>query len=137
MQYSALRILVVDDTQSYVSTFTEILANESHEIIAAADGLTGWDRFTCEEPDLALIDVNMPGMNGLELTAKIKSVTSKSDYSGRWVPVLLMSANASVATQLEGYRVGCDDFLNKPLDPDILLAKIAVYQRIIRHICPT
>jgi len=134
MQYFALRILVVDDTPSYLSTFSEILANENHEIIVAADGMSGWDRFSHDKPDLVLLDVNMPGMDGLELTSKIRASEINATSKQPWVPVILMSANASLATQLKGYRAGCDDFLNKPLEPDILLAKIAVYQRIIRKI---
>ncbi|NOZ52450.1 MAG: response regulator [Gammaproteobacteria bacterium] len=129
MQQSALKILIVDDTPSYLSTFAEILATENYEIIVAPDGMGGWKRFTDDKPDLTLIDVNMPRMDGFTLTSRIKSKNPKL-----WVPVILMSANASILTQLKGYQAGCDDFLSKPVDPSILLAKIAVFQRIIQQI---
>jgi DNA-binding response OmpR family regulator len=119
-----LKILVVDDIPSQLLTIKDILGAEQFAVITASDAADATRQFNAAQPDIVLLDVNLPDGNGLELTSQFKQSHNK-----KWLPVLLMSSDATVDDHLAGYKAGCDDYLGKPFDPRILLAKLTV----IRH----
>lgn len=120
-----LHVLVVDDLRSQLTTLEDILVGEQYTVATARNVASAQQQFSRQQPDILLMDVNLPDGNGLTLTAQLKK-----QYHGKWLPVLLMSSDATVQDHLAGYQAGCDDYLGKPLEPAILLAKLAV----IRHL---
>ena len=130
---SLLKILVIDDVPSYLNTIEEILDAEDYRVIIASNAQTAWELFQLHEPDMVLADVNLDtgglsSESGLWLTQKIKQYIDPDDRRS----VILMSSDASVQDQLAGYAHGCDDYLVKPFDPKLLLAKIAVFARKLK-----
>lgn len=121
----SLKILVTDDTEAnlaLISAFVEMLG---HTPIQARNGREAVDLFRTEEPDMVLMDVMMPVMDGYQATAEIRQLAGN-----KWVPVLFLSAKAQEQDQIQGLAVGGDDYLTKPVNLTILQAKIKAMQRI-------
>lgn len=121
---SPLRILVVDDIDANRALIQRFLARLGHVALCAGDGAQALE--ICHEalPDLVLMDVMMPGMDGHATSAEIRRMSGE-----RWVPILFLSARSSEAEQLQGLAVG-DDYLTKPVNLALLQAKIEVMARI-------
>ena len=120
-----LKVLVVDDTPENVMLIVRFLIGLGHETIVATNGLEAVDFFKKHQPDLVLMDVMMPVMDGYEATARIKAIAGD-----KWVPVLFLSALSQDIDQAKGLSVGGDDFITKPVNLMILSAKIEAMQRI-------
>lgn len=120
-----VKILVVDDSSALLSTLEDILAGENYSVATASDAATAEQQFVSVKPDIVLLDVNLPDGNGLTITSQLR----KQQRANEWLPILLMSSDATVDDHLAGYKAGCDDYLSKPFDPRILLAKLAVVRR--------
>ena len=104
----AARILVVDDDVGMRRLMENILAREGHTPIVAGSGREGLAVFEAERPDLVLLDVQMPGMNGFEVLTKMRE--SRSD-----VPVIMVTAYGSEQVAADALRLGADDYVAKPL----------------------
>jgi CheY-like chemotaxis protein len=120
-----LKILAVDDTELNLGLLERFCRKLGHELITAADGQEGIERFDSEQPDLVLMDVMMPVMDGYEATREIRKRSGE-----KWIPIIFMSAKASVEDQVAGLDAGGDDYLTKPVNMRILGAKIKAMQRI-------
>jgi DNA-binding NtrC family response regulator len=108
------RILIVDDEPSARTALAELLRHEDFEIETAGDGFKALGRLQESTPDLVLTDLNMPGMDGVELLRKVKEDIPE-------LPVVLMTAFAGVETAVSAMRDGAEDYLTKPLNTDELL----------------
>jgi DNA-binding NtrC family response regulator len=108
------KILVVDDEPSARTALAELLRSEDYEIETAGDGFKALGRLQDSTPDLVLTDLNMPGMDGVELLRKLKEDRPE-------LPVVLMTAFAGVETAVSAMRDGAEDYLTKPLNTDELL----------------
>lgn len=111
------RILVVDDEEGIRDTLRLILEYEGYEYIEAADGTSALSLLTEEKPDLLLLDIKMPGMDGLELLRRLKE-------EGIDTQVVVISGHGTIATAVEATRLGAFDFLEKPLEREKLLLVI-------------
>jgi two-component system nitrogen regulation response regulator NtrX len=107
------RILVVDDEEAIRKSLQRILDYEGYESILAASAEEGLKAVEAERPDLILLDIKMPRMDGLELLAKLREKHS--------VPVIMISGHATVATAVEATKLGAFEFLEKPLERDRVL----------------
>jgi two-component system, sensor histidine kinase and response regulator len=118
------RILVVDDSPDNVFLIQAILEEEGYKISTAADGRSALAQLEQELPDLVLLDVMMPGMDGYEVTQRIRAMTSLP-----FIPILLITAydQPSVA---QGLDTGADDFIRKPVEVDELLARVRALLRL-------
>lgn len=118
------RILVVDDSPDNVFLIQAILEEEGYKINTAADGRSALAQLEEELPDLVLLDVMMPGMDGYEVTQRIRANTSLP-----FIPILLITAydQPSVA---QGLDTGADDFIRKPVEVDELLARVRALLRL-------
>ncbi len=113
------RLLLAEDEASLRHLLVELLRPD-YELLVAPDGERAWEMARREPPpDLVLADVEMPGMDGIELTRRLRALTGTAT-----VPILLFSANNRLPALLAGLEVGADDFLLKPFRPQELLARL-------------
>jgi two-component system cell cycle response regulator len=121
------RILVVDDVELNVKLLEAKLANEYFEVISAYDGSTALTLADAELPDIILLDVMMPRMDGFEVCRRLKADPRTAD-----IPVVMVTALSDVADRLRGLEVGADDFLTKPVSDIALFARVRSLVRMKR-----
>jgi len=109
-------VLVVDDEPVILETFKAIL-KELFKVLTASNGKQALEIITQAQVDLVLLDINIPGMNGIEILHKIK------EYE-RNLPVILVTATANADMIVEAKRLGIDDYLTKPFDVDKVIALV-------------
>jgi class 3 adenylate cyclase/AmiR/NasT family two-component response regulator len=119
------RILVVDDNPNNVDILKTRLESHGYEVITAADGTSGLARATDDAPDLILLDVMMPGIDGLEVCRRLKA-----DRSGPFTPIIMITARAEAKDVIAGLEAGADEYLAKPVDHAALVARVASMLRI-------
>src|ERR1035437_3723203 len=113
------KILIVDDDAANRNLMGEFLRVHGYEVIMAGDGQTALEQFEQSQPDLVLLDVIMPRVGGLEVCSRLKA-----DPDSRLTPVVLVTGLSATEDRVRGLEVGADDFLTKPLDSSVLLARI-------------
>ncbi|QLE58380.1 hybrid sensor histidine kinase/response regulator [Nostoc sp. TCL26-01] len=118
------RILAVDDTRDNLILVQTILESEGYEIDLAMDGISALRKVEESPPDLILLDVMMPGMDGYEVTRRIRN-----NPAINYIPILLITAFHE-SSVVEGLDVGADDFIRKPFDTDELLARVRSLLRL-------
>ena len=111
-------ILVVDDTDWNRDLLVQLL-EEDYTVLQAVDGDQGVKMTQEEKPDLILMDLGMPVMDGWEATRRIKANTALKQ-----IPIIAVTSHAMVGDEIEARKAGCDDYLPKPIDEDLLLQKI-------------
>jgi len=119
------RVLVADDTESIRALFQKLLTNEGHQVISVEDGIEALDAARRHRPDVILLDVGMPGIDGLEVCRQLKS-----DPSTRLTPVVLVTGLSDLSDRIKGIEAGADDFLSKPVHPHELRARVASLSRV-------
>ncbi len=119
------RILVVDDEKYNLTAIKRIFLNDNYITEFAMNGKEALERVSDFEPDLVILDIMMPGINGYEVCSQLKS---HADTSG--IMVLLLSAKSALEDRLKGYKVEADDYLVKPYDPEELRAKVRILVRL-------
>ncbi|WP_027137437.1 hybrid sensor histidine kinase/response regulator transcription factor [Gaetbulibacter saemankumensis] len=112
------KLLIVEDNQDIRDYIKEFLQDE-FEILEAENGKIGLDIAKKEAPDLIISDVMMPEMNGIDLTRILKK-----DVDTSHIPIVLLTARASVMQQMEGYNTGADEYVTKPFNEDLLRSRI-------------
>jgi two-component system KDP operon response regulator KdpE len=115
------RILVVDDDTRILNFLTSKLKALRYEVITATNGVEGLEQAQAQEPDLIVLDLIMPKMNGLEMLKELRSFSA--------VPVIILSAKGADADRIKGLQLGADDYLPKPFNPDELVARIEAVRR--------
>ncbi|MEI6429896.1 MAG: hybrid sensor histidine kinase/response regulator [Pseudanabaena sp. ELA607] len=118
------RLLIVDDVPDNVFLARTILEEEGYEIITAADGPTALHLVATEKPDLVLLDVMMPVMDGYEVTQRIRQMADLP-----FIPILLITAYDR-ANAVQGLDLGADEFIRKPIEADELLARVRSLLRL-------
>lgn len=125
MNESKTKILAVDDNIVNIKVLSQYLIKQNYEVITAESGEEAIEKFKSDTPDIILMDIMMGGISGLEATAKIKALAGDN-----WIPVIFMSALASEEDKIKGLDVGGDDYITKPIEFNILGAKLKAVQRI-------
>ncbi len=115
------RVLVVDDEPRIVNFLKITLKASGYEVLAVNSGLEALKQVREYEPDLLLLDVLMPGMDGFETLRKLRAISS--------VPVIFLSAKETTLDKVKGLELGADDYLSKPFSPDELVARIEAVRR--------
>lgn len=118
-------ILVVDDTPANVMLLEAKLNNEYYDVVTAADGFEALKQAKEHSPDLILLDVMMPGMDGFETCRQMKA-----DHEISHIPVVMVTALNSPEDRVNGLQAGADDFLTKPIDDAALMARVRSLVRI-------
>jgi two-component system, cell cycle response regulator DivK len=115
------KILVVEDVEFNRDLVVQLLEDD-YRIITAADGAEGIQLAERERPDLILMDLSLPVIDGWEATRRIKA-----DDALKHIPIIALSAHAMAGDEEKARQSGCDDYLSKPLDEDLLFAKLVKF----------
>lgn len=116
------RILIVEDNEQNLYLATFLLKKSGYEIIAATDGLEAIDKIIAEKPDLVLMDMQLPEMNGYEATKRIKSITEINH-----IPIVAITSYAMAGDREKTLAAGCIAYIEKPFDPDTFVSEIEKY----------
>jgi two-component system cell cycle response regulator DivK len=116
------KILYVEDNPDNVYMLTRRLKKKGFELIIAGDGQEGIDKAVEEKPDLILMDLSLPTMDGWTATTKIKEIEEVKD-----IPIIALSAHAMPEHRDRALKAGCSDYDTKPVDIKRLLSKIGQY----------
>ncbi len=116
-----MRILVVDDDPPSVKMISFLLREEGYEVVSADNGESALELIDSEAPDLVILDVMMPHLDGFEVCRRIRQ---KQD-----VPVIFLSARGETVDKVAGLELGADDYLAKPFEPSELLARVKAVTR--------
>ncbi len=121
----SLKILVADDVPANVALLRTALTKAGHVVVSAVTGEEALATFAADLPDVVLMDVMMPGIGGIEATRRMRGL-----HAEYWVPIIFISALSHREDIVRGLEAGGDDYLTKPVDLVLLLAKINAMQRI-------
>jgi two-component system, OmpR family, response regulator len=117
------KILLVEDDPNFGSILRDYLNMNDFEVVLAKNGMEGFEKFKKDTYDLCILDVMMPYKDGFTLAKEIRDKNKE-------VPIIFLTAKTMKEDVLKGYKVGADDYLNKPFDSEVLLMKIkAIIQR--------
>jgi two-component system, cell cycle response regulator len=119
------RILIVDDTPLNIKVLATKLGREYFEVLQAENGPAALEIAATEKPDMILLDVMMPGMDGYEVCRRLKA-----DEATRHVPVVMVTALTDVSDRIRGLEAGADDFLSKPVNDVALFARVRSLLRL-------
>jgi PAS domain S-box-containing protein len=129
MKRRPVKLLLVDDSEANLAALREVLRRDDIELLSARSGNEALELLLVHEIALAIVDVQMPGMNGLELSQLMRAVQRT-----REVPVIFITAgNREIRLRSQGYEAGAVDFLYKPIEPEILRGKVNVFVNLYRQ----
>lgn len=114
------KILVADDEPSVQKLLARALSAEPYELVSVSNGRDALDLASSENPGVIVLDINMPGKNGIDVLKELRR-----NISTRMIPVILLTARASVSDEVSGLNMGADDYITKPFDLAELRARIA------------
>jgi two-component system, cell cycle response regulator DivK len=117
------KILIVEDVEFNRDLLVQLLEDD-YALAVAIDGAAGVERAAIERPDLILMDLSLPVLDGWEATRRLKA-----DPATASIPVIALTAHAMSGDENKAKMVGCDDFLTKPIDEDLLFAKLRRWLR--------
>jgi DNA-binding response OmpR family regulator len=116
-----VKILLVDDDPDLLTVTGFALQQAGFLVVKASDGLEALDAFAREQPDLAVLDINMPKLNGFDLARKLRERSK--------IPLLMLTARDEEEDVVRALAIGADDYLSKPFSPKILLARVKALLR--------
>ncbi len=123
-----MKILLVEDARSVAALMAARLTSFGHEVELAENGQAAVDRFSSTAPDLVLMDIEMPVMNGFEATSRIRAFETTQKWA--WTPILFLTASDSEENLVTAIEAGGDDFLSKTVSEPVLKAKMKAMSRI-------
>jgi two-component system cell cycle response regulator DivK len=115
-------ILVVEDQEDNRRIMRDLLASAGYEVMEAVTGEEGVAAAETHRPDLILMDIQLPGLDGYEATRQIKA-----NQDLHHIPIIVVTSYALSGDDVKAYEAGCDDYVSKPFSPRELLAKIREY----------
>jgi len=127
---TGLRILLIEDDAELAELTLEYLRGFDHQVSHEADGNQAVQRILNDQPDLVLLDIMLPGKNGIDICREVRE-----HYRN---PIIMLTARSDQIDQIIGLEIGADDYICKPVEPRLLVARInAISRRIQRNISPT
>jgi two-component system alkaline phosphatase synthesis response regulator PhoP len=121
------KILVVDDEAYIVELVKFNLEKEGYEVVVAHDGLKALDMVRTEEPDLIILDIMLPRMDGLEVCRLVKQ-----DQALKAIPIIMLTAKGEEFDTILGLEMGADDYIKKPFSPREMIARVNARLRALR-----
>lgn len=123
----SLQVLVVDDEQDLRDLIEYNLKQAGHSVLTASDGIRAVEMAESKIPDIIVLDIMMPGLNGIEVAKRLRGNPQTSK-----IPIIMLTAKAEESHELEGLNAGADDYVSKPFSMQILLARIQTLARRTR-----
>ncbi|MFQ5802711.1 MAG: response regulator transcription factor [Candidatus Methylomirabilales bacterium] len=120
------KVLVVDDEQDILDLIRYHLEREGYQVVGCGDGKTALDLVDRERPDLMILDLLMPGVDGLEVCRRLRQDSS--------IPIVMLTAKAEETDRVVGLELGADDYVTKPFSPRELVARV---KAILRRMAPS
>jgi DNA-binding response OmpR family regulator len=117
----ARKVLIIEDDRKIVNYLEMYCEAENWEVLVSRDGLQGWQMFNREKPDFVLLDLMLPGLDGLEICRRIRQIST--------VPIIMITARGEEVDRLLGLEVGADDYVVKPFSPREVVARMRVILR--------
>lgn len=117
-------ILYIEDNQDNRTLIRRILNSEGYQVLEAGSAIEGLERLVNGKPDLILMDINMPDIDGYALTAKIRAISGFDE-----IPIVALTANVMRGDRERSLEAGCDGYIQKPIDIDLLPQQIDRYLR--------
>lgn len=127
MSDESVRVLVIDDNPKNLDVLSDLLDKENFVILFALDGKSGLQRAESGQPDLILLDIMMPGIDGFETCRQLKANENTKD-----IPVIFMTALSKTTNKVKGFALGAVDYITKPIQPEEALARITTHLKIQR-----
>ena len=118
------KILIVDDELDALTALKRALEADNYNIVEAADGLSAIEKVKTEKPDVVLLDLMMPEMDGIEACKHLKS-----DPKYKHIPIIMLTAKGEIDNKIEGIEMGADDYVTKPFNLHELKARIKMVLR--------
>jgi two-component system cell cycle response regulator DivK len=118
------RVLIVEDQEDNRRIMQDLLASAGYDVTLAVNGREGVEKASAVQPDLILMDIQLPGVDGYEATRQIKSLDAMSA-----VPIIAVTSYALSDDRKKAIDAGCDDYVAKPVSPRDLLAKVRNYTK--------
>lgn len=118
-------ILVVDDTPTNLEVLFNLLGNSGFRVLVAENGESAIDKANYAQPDLILLDILMPGMDGFETCRRLKANEATSS-----IPIIFLTALTEVVDKVQGFDLGAVDFITKPLQCEEVLARVKTQLRL-------
>ena len=115
----AKKILIIEDDPGTMRLLSYTLEHEGYEVLSAEDGLVGLKRAQDEHPDILILDIMLPGLDGYEICNRLRRNPETIT-----VPILMVSGRARQEDKNVGLKMGADDYLSKPVDPQTVLTKV-------------
>lgn len=125
MSINQSTIALIDDDRNIVTSVSLLLQSEGFKVISAHDGEDGFDLIQKQKPDLAILDIKMPRMDGIELLKKLRGHTN--------MPIIMLTSKDDEIDQITGFRSGADDYITKPFSQILLLERI---KTLLRRVMP-
>jgi len=116
------RVLVIEDNEANMYLMEFMLKKNNFEVIQARDGLAGIQKATTEKPDLIIMDIQLPDINGLEATHKIRE-----NETTRNIPIVAVTSYAIKGDREKALAAGCTGYIEKPINPEVFLQSINSY----------
>lgn len=123
----ATKVLIVDDEPAFLEIISTFLKDKGFKVLSALNGLEGLNLARKNKPNIIITDLNMPVMDGIEMTKEIRSDKSLLETS-----IIMLTAKDQLTAKLEGFDAGTDDFLTKPFEMEELFARVKAVERIIK-----
>lgn len=111
--------MIVEDDPSFSRAINHIVEKEGYNVITASNGMTGLRMAKEENPDLLILDVMLPGLDGFEICSRLRQ-----DPPTAGLPIIMLSAKGQEADKTTGLKVGANEYLTKPVDRTLLLEKV-------------
>lgn len=118
-----MHLLLIEDNNDLAIELADFLESHGHTIDAAADGVTGLHLAVSNDYDAIVLDLMLPGLDGLEVCRRLRS------DAGRWTPIIMLTARDTLEDRLTGFEQGADDYLVKPFSLRELLARLTALER--------
>jgi two-component system alkaline phosphatase synthesis response regulator PhoP len=123
------KILVVDDEEDILELVRYNLAREGYKVLCASSGEDGLKAAKSEKPDLIVLDLMLPGIDGLDVTRRLKG-----DPATRRIPIVMLTARGEESDIVTGLELGAEDYITKPFSPRVLVARVkAALRRELKH----
>ncbi len=112
-----MKVLIAEDDRDFGNVLSQYITLSGFEVILARDGSQAWDRFREDKPDICVLDVMMPEIDGFTLAEKMHA-------SEPGIPFIFLTARSMREDIIKGLRIGADDYITKPFDPEVLILRL-------------